>query len=63
MVDDRVPDDLWAWIAPLIPARRLRRHGFPGREPVDDRAALAGIVYVLRKGVTWATSRPNGSAL
>ncbi|CAM5656758.1 hypothetical protein GCM10010261_62650 [Streptomyces pilosus] len=28
--------------------------GYPGRLPADDRAALRGIVYVLRTGVTWA---------
>ncbi|WKK27308.1 IS5 family transposase [Streptomyces olivoreticuli] len=54
MADDLVPDDLWERIAPLLPARPPRRHRFPGRKPVDDRVALAGIVYVLRKGVTWA---------
>ncbi|WP_409351339.1 IS5 family transposase [Streptomyces decoyicus] len=54
VVDDLVPDDLWERIAPLIPARPPRRYRFPGRKPVEDRVALAGIVYVLRKGVTWA---------
>lgn len=54
MNSDLVPDDLWERIAPLIPARPPRRHRFPGRKPVDDRTALAGIVYVLRKGVSWA---------
>lgn len=54
MADDLVPDDLWERIAPLIPARPPRRHRFPGRRPVEDRVALAGIVYVLRTGVTWA---------
>ncbi|GAA3798050.1 hypothetical protein GCM10022403_034880 [Streptomyces coacervatus] len=49
-----MPDDLWELIAPLIPTRPPRRHRFPGRKPVDDRTALAGIVYVLRKGVSWA---------
>lgn len=46
--------DLWERIAPLIPPRPPRRHRFPGRKPADDRTALAGIVYVLRKGVSWA---------
>ncbi|MCC2280769.1 IS5 family transposase [Streptomyces sp. ET3-23] len=41
-------------IAPLLPAQPPRRHQFPGRKPVDDRVALAGIMYMLRKGVTWA---------
>ncbi|MFE2332157.1 IS5 family transposase [Streptomyces coelicoflavus] len=54
MNSDLVPDDLWERIAPLIPPRPARRHRFPGRKPVDNRTALAGIVYVLRKGVSWA---------
>ncbi|GGV17753.1 hypothetical protein GCM10010275_69210 [Streptomyces litmocidini] len=47
-----VPDDLWDRIAPLLPARP-RRHSHPGRLPVPDRVALTGIVYVLRKDMTW----------
>ncbi|MFE7116974.1 IS5 family transposase [Streptomyces sp. NPDC057654] len=54
MADDLVPDDLWERIAPLLPARPPRRHRFPGRKPVDDRVAPAGIVYVLCTGVAWA---------
>lgn len=53
MVEDLVPDSLWERVAPLLPARPPRRHRFPGRLPVDDRVALAGIVYVLRTGITW----------
>ncbi len=49
---DLVPDDLWDRIAPLLPVRP-RRHRHPGRLPVPDRVALAGVVYVLRKGVAW----------
>lgn len=41
-------------VAPLLPPRPLRRRRYPGRLPADDRAALRGIVYVLRTGVTWA---------
>ncbi|MEU0446603.1 IS5 family transposase [Streptomyces tendae] len=59
MNNDLVPDDLWERIAPLIPARPPRRHRFPGRKPVDDRTALAGIVYVLCKGVSWADVPPE----
>lgn len=53
MSDDLAPDDLWGRVAPLPPSRRPSRR-YPGRLPVDDRAALRGIVYVLRKGVSWA---------
>ncbi|MFC8539102.1 transposase [Streptomyces sp. NPDC057249] len=38
---------------PLIPSQTPRWHRFPGRKPVDDRTASAGIVYVLGKGVSW----------
>ncbi|WP_419196585.1 transposase [Actinacidiphila glaucinigra] len=53
MSDDLVPDDLWERIAPLLPPQPARRHGNPGQLRVPDRIALAGIVYVLRKGVAW----------
>ncbi|MDH6544006.1 transposase [Streptomyces sp. SPB4] len=54
MSDDLVPDDLWDRVAPLLPPRPRRRRRYPGRLPADDRAALRGIVYVLRTSVTWA---------
>ncbi|MFD7058611.1 IS5 family transposase [Streptomyces sp. NPDC059906] len=53
MIANLVPDALWGRIAPLLPARPARRHRHPGRLPVPDRGALAGIVYVLRKGIAW----------
>jgi transposase len=53
VIANLVPDELWDRIAPLLPARPVRRHRHPGRRPVPDRVALAGIVYVLRKGVAW----------
>ncbi|MFF1475969.1 transposase, partial [Streptomyces mirabilis] len=53
MSADLVPDDLWERIAPLLPVRPARRRRYPGRLPVDDRAALRGIVYVLCKSVSW----------
>ncbi|MCG7524221.1 IS5 family transposase [Streptomyces sp. OfavH-34-F] len=53
MSDDLVPDDLWERIAPLLPPQPARRPRHPGRLRVPDRVALAGIVYVLRKGVAW----------
>jgi transposase len=50
---DLVPDDLWARVAPLLPPASERRYRYPGRLRVPDRAALAGILYVLRTGVAW----------
>ena len=45
-------DGLWEIIAPLIPPRQ-RRFRYPGRQPVSDRAALTGILFVLRTGIGW----------
>ncbi|MFV5995809.1 transposase [Streptomyces sp. NPDC056231] len=40
-------------MAPLLPVRPPRKHRHPGGLPVDDRAALRGIVYVLCKSASW----------
>jgi transposase len=48
--DALVPDQLWQAIQPLLPTSPLR---YGGRPRVDDRAALAGIVYQLRTGMPW----------
>jgi transposase len=48
--DDLVPEQLWQAIQPLLPTPAPRSGGRPR---VDDRAALAGIVYQLRTGVPW----------
>lgn len=53
LIDKLVPDGLWQRIAPLLPVRSPRRRRYPGRLPTDDRAALAGIVFVLKTGITW----------
>lgn len=46
-----VTDELWAMVAPLVPRRRAQPKG--GRPWVDDRAALNGILFVLRSGIPW----------
>ncbi len=46
-----VPDDLWEAIEPLLPKEPPKPKG--GRPRVPDRAALAGIVFVLRTGIPW----------
>ena len=46
-----VSDDLWAAVEPLLPPDRPKPKG--GRPRLDDRAALAGIVFVLRTGCPW----------
>ncbi len=44
-------DALWEVIAPLLPAQRPKPKG--GRPRTDDRAALTGILFVLRSGIPW----------
>jgi transposase len=46
-----LPDDLWAIVEPLLPPEPPRPKG--GRPRVPDRAALTGIIFVLRSGIPW----------
>jgi transposase len=46
-----VSDELWAVVAPLLPREPAKPKG--GRPRVDDRAALTGILFVLRSGLPW----------
>ena len=54
LVQELVPEGLWQRVQPLLPPRPPRRFRHPGRLPRDDRAALAGIVLVLKINGTWA---------
>lgn len=51
MTKPLVTDELWAAIEPLLPAEPPKQRG--GRPRCDDRAALSGIVFVLRSGIPW----------
>jgi len=53
VIEDLVPEGLWERIAPLLPPPKPRRYRHPGRRPIADRAALAGIVFVLKTGIAW----------
>lgn len=48
-----IDDALWAVIEPLLPKRRRGKGHRAGRIPVPDRAALTGILFVLRSGIPW----------
>ncbi|HVF01571.1 MAG TPA: IS5 family transposase [Rubrobacteraceae bacterium] len=51
MVKQLVPDQLWMIVEPLLPPEPPKPNG--GRPRVPDRAALAGIIYVLKSGIPW----------
>jgi transposase len=46
-----LPNDLWREIAPHLPPPRPRPKG--SRRPIGNRAALTGILFVLRSGLPW----------
>ena len=46
-----MPDELWEAIEPLLPDEPPKPKG--GRPRIDGRAALAGIVFVLKSGIPW----------
>ncbi|MEM5299283.1 IS5 family transposase [Burkholderia sp. JPY481] len=46
-------DALWALIEPLMPPPKPRRSRYPGRKPLDDRAMLTGILFILQTGLRW----------
>ena len=46
-----VSDELWSQIEPLLPKHKPRPKG--GRPRIPDRAALTGIVFVLKTGIPW----------
>src|SRR5918912_309558 len=46
-----VSDELWALVEPLLPPEPPKPNG--GRPRVPDRAALTGIIFVLKTGIQW----------
>jgi transposase len=46
-----VSDTLWAIIEPLLPLERPKPMG--SRPRIPDRAALTGILFVLKSGIPW----------
>ena len=51
MAKELVTDELWETIEPLLPPKPPKLQG--GRPRIDDRAALTGIVFVLKSGIPW----------
>ena len=46
-----VSDELWSQIEPLLPKYKPKPKG--GRPRIPDRAALTGIIFVLKTGIPW----------
>jgi transposase len=40
-------------IEPLLPPAKPRRAHHPGRKPLNDRAVLTGILFILQTGLRW----------
>ena len=57
MATPLVSDELWALVAPLLPAEPPKPKG--GRPRVSDRAALTGIIVVLKTGIPWEMLPPE----
>ena len=51
MAKELVSDELWEVIEPLLPPEAPKPQG--GRPRVEDRAALSGIIFVLKSGIPW----------
>ena len=51
MSKELVSEELWEIIEPLLPEEPPKPNG--SRPRVDDRAALTGIVFVLKSGIPW----------
>jgi transposase len=51
MAKELVSDELWQFVEPLLPEEPPKPKG--GRPRLDDRAALTGILFVLKSGIPW----------
>lgn len=49
MAKELVSDELWETVEPLLPDEPPKPEG--GRPRIDDRAALSGILFVLKSGI------------
>jgi transposase len=51
MAKPLVTDEFWSLVGPLLP--KPKRYPKGGRPPIDNRAALTGILFVLMTGIPW----------
>ena len=52
LIDDLVPDELWALVEPLLPTPPRPPYGGRHRT-ISDRACFAAIVYMARTSTPW----------
>jgi transposase len=55
----RLPDELWAQMEPLLPARKPHPLGCHNPR-VNDRSAMNAIVFILRTGAQWNSLNATG---
>lgn len=48
-----IDDDLWTLIDSLLPPPKSRGKSDPGRPRVSDRAAINGILFIVKTGLRW----------
>lgn len=51
--EQEVDDAIWEEVRGLLPPPRPRRTKYTGRLPQEPRAALGGILFVLRHNLAW----------
>jgi Putative transposase of IS4/5 family (DUF4096) len=62
LVDDLVPDELWALVAPLLPAPPRPPYGGRHRA-IPDRNCFAAIAFMARTSTPWRLLPSPGAGL
>ena len=57
----RTPDDLWAFVEPLLPVRKNKDPLGRGRPRREDRDAMDAIFHILRTGAQWNSLNATGT--
>jgi transposase len=57
MAKELMSDELWEMVVPLLPEKPVKLQS--DRPRIDDRAALTGIIFVLKSGIPWEMLSPG----